>query len=61
MSLHQAEVLQLQKQVLNLIMYLIVKLTFPFTISVSAHSPLLRLPLKSSAQHDSCFAQGLPC
>ena len=55
MSLHQAEVLQLQKQVLNIIMYLIVKLTFPFSISVSTYSPLLRLPLKSNAQHDSYF------
>lgn len=36
-SLHQAGVLQLQKQVLNVIMYLIVKLTFPFTISVSTY------------------------
>lgn len=53
MSLRQTEVLQLQKQVLNIIMHLIVKLTFPFTISVSTYSPLLRLPLKSNAQHDS--------
>lgn len=55
MSLHQAEVLQLQKQVLNIIMYLIVKLTFPFNVSVSTYSPLLWLPLKSNAQRDSYF------
>lgn len=36
-------------------MYLIVKLTFPFTISVSTYSPLLRLPLESAAQRDSYF------
>lgn len=61
MSLHQAQVLQLQKQVLKVIMYLTVKLTFPFTISVSTYSPLLRLPVKSDAQHDSCVQDRLPC